>query len=132
MRRMHEGEVRKLQADLFRPTRDAILGTWNCAHCKAVMQDHRSLRSHIGYQACSMFNPAKPDEVDVSIQDPEVVQAAKSHKLEDILRDKARCKYMANCCVVCGAEVQYSNRVRQHIARNHEVLYQRAVGVRDG
>ena len=125
-RHAHEQGPRTFQADLFVPTRDAVPGTWNCAHCGDIMQDRRSLRSHICFQACSRFDPNKQGTPGGILYQDNIKQLKLNGKLMDLLKDPVRCKSLTQQCVVCATQIPYPNRVRQHISKYHPELYPKA------
>ncbi|CAE7645051.1 pol [Symbiodinium sp. CCMP2456] len=115
-RHAHEQGPRIFQADLFVPTRDAVPGTWNCAHCGDFMQDRRSLRLHICFQACVRFDPNKQGTPGGILYQDNVKQLKLNGKPVDLLKDPVRCKSLTQQCVICATQIPYPNRVRQHIS----------------
>ena len=118
-RLVHQTGPRTLQPELFDPLRDALTGTWNCAHCHAKLQDRRSLRSHICYQACPSFDPDRPPQQGGLLYDVSIARLREEHRLEDVLKDADRCKVMTARCVVCDAPVDYANKLRTHLSTQH-------------
>ena len=118
-RLVHKTGPRTLQPELFDPLRDALTGTWNCAHCHAKLQDRRSLRSHICYQACPSFDPDRPPQQGGLLYDVSIARLREEHRLEDVLKDADRCKVMTARCVVCDAPVDYANKLRTHLSTQH-------------
>ena len=118
-RQVHKTGPRTLRPELFDPLRDALTGTWNCAHCHAKLQDRRSLRSHICYQACPSFDPSRPPQQGGLLYDASIARLREECRLEDVLKDADRCKVMTARCVVCDAPVDYANKLRTHLSTQH-------------
>ena len=131
MRTEHAAGTRTFEPDLFRPQRDAVPGSWQCTRCQTPMQDRRSLRMHVGFRACSRFDPDKLDEQGGLIHDSDIIQLMESGTLDVLLKDQAKCSHMTRNCVLCGAAIQYSNRVRTHLSQHHPEQYAMAAATRD-
>ena len=126
LRSVHKTAKRKLDPSLFLPARDAVPGSWNCAHCGAEMLNRACLRAHIGFSACPSFDPSR-SVPRVGLAYSEGIASLRNQgKLRDVLKDSARCQQMTTTCVLCNASVPCSNRMKHHHTTQHVAEFDKA------
>ena len=125
--RVHTQQIAGLreQATEFRPDRDAVPGSLQCAHCGTQFSQTLNLsRRIISLGACRQFNPHRSVVVRPHVARPELQLIIQSQGVEALCADRVLCcKELTSQCCVCDRKLAHAWRISHYIQASHREVY---------
>ena len=129
-RNTHESRVHRSQvqahrdlAESFDPARDAVPGTWQCAHCLIQFKRRLNLSRHIAQGACRRFDPSRQPARAPHIARDSLSRAILAQGIDVVCSDPQVCRELTQACCICGRRMEHAWRISQHIQSCHPPVF---------
>ena len=109
----------------FRPARDTIDGTFQCAHCLHAHRTLQDLQLHIESGSCTAFDPHKPCTTTLALHpiSHQILQESGERALIQWIKQwpNALSHWSLSHCSLCGLKVA-TNKMSAHMSHSHPKL----------
>ena len=120
----HLRQIHRLAQQDWNPSRDAVAGSNQCAHCGAEHISAGGLRRRITFGHCTEFDANRTSE---SLQiDETILQALRSGDLQTLLADTARRTSLTLHCHCCGETYTRRCDLTAHLQQCHGAIWKPA------
>ena len=108
--RAHQSQATqaKAKAAPFLLSRDAVPGSWSCAHCGMHFQRCLSLSRRISQGSCRQFDPNREPSSQPCVARPQVQQVMLEQGIDTMCATKILCQELATSCALCGRRMDHA------------------------